>query len=68
MAVWLHVFIRSLLVYVRCIVRELVTLISSHRTLSDEGDGDHTETCWSYCNFNANFDTPLKTIIVCISW
>ena len=25
-----------------------VTLASSHSTLPD--DGDHTETCWSYCN------------------
>jgi len=23
-------------------------------------DGDHNETCWSYFNFNANFNTPLK--------
>ena len=24
--------------------------------------GDHTETCWSYCNFNLNFNILLKTI------
>ena len=35
-----------------------VTLASSNSTLSD--DGDHTETCWSYGNFNINFSTPLK--------
>jgi len=30
---------------------------SSHSTLPV--DGDHTKTCWSYCNFNGNFNTPL---------
>jgi len=34
----------------------IVTLASSHSTLPD--DHDHTETCWSYCNFNVNFNTP----------
>ena len=45
-------------------------------TLPDDGDymstlpddGDHTEICWSYCTFNVNFNTPLKTILLCISW
>ena len=34
-----------------------VTLASSNSTLHD--DGDHTETCWSYFNFNVNCNTPL---------
>ena len=29
------------------------------------GDGDHTETCWSW--FNANFNTLLKAILLCFS-
>jgi len=28
----------------------IVNLASSHNTLPD--DGDHTETCWSCCNFS----------------
>jgi len=44
----------------------IVTLVSSHSTLTD--DGDHTETFCSYCYFNVNFNTPLKTILLCISW
>jgi len=43
-----------------------VTLASSRSMLPD--DGDHTETCWSYFNFNADFNTTLKTILLCISW
>ena len=45
----------------------IVTLASSHSTLPDD-DGDHTEICWSYFNFNANFNSQLKTILLCISW
>ena len=41
-----------------------VTLASSNSTLPD--DGDHTETCWSI--FNVNFNTHLKTILLCITW
>jgi len=43
-----------------------VTLANTHSTLPD--DGDHTETCCSYCNFNVNFNIPLKTILFYISW
>jgi len=35
-----------------------VSLTRSHNTLPD--DGDHTETCWSYINFNVHFNTLLK--------
>ena len=40
----------------------IASLSSSHSTLPD--DGDHTETFWSYCNFNVNFNIPLKTILL----
>ena len=39
-----------------------VTLASSHSTLPD--DGDHTETCWSYCNFNVNCNNPIKNSLL----
>ena len=45
---------------------DTVTSASSHSTLPD--DGDHTETCWSCCNFNVNFNTHLRTILLRISW
>ena len=31
-----------------------VTLASSHGTLPDDDDDDHTETCWSCFNVNFN--------------
>ena len=40
---------------------DTVTLASSYSALPD--DGDHTETCWSCFNFN----TPFKTILLCIT-
>jgi len=46
---------------------QIVTLASSHSTFPDDDD-DHAETCWSYCNFNANFNPHLRTILLCISW
>ena len=41
----------------------IATLSRSHSRLPDYGD--HTETCWSYRNFNVNFNTPLKTSLLC---
>jgi len=41
-----------------------LTLASSNSALPDEGD--YTETCRS-C-FNVNFNTPFKSVLLCISW
>ena len=47
--------------------RACVSLLKFQRNFSRlPDDGDHTETCWRYCNFNVNFDTTLKTILLCI--
>jgi len=46
-------------------VLTIVNLASSNSALADDDD-DYTETCWS--RFNVNFNTPFKTILLCISW
>ena len=54
LAVWLHMFSSP------CWCMSAALSGTAHSMLPD--DGDHTETCWSYCNFNVNFNTPLKTM------
>jgi len=40
----------------------VITIIRERRSLM------MVITCLSYCNFNVNYNAPLKTIPLCINW
>jgi len=54
LAVWLHMLSGP------CWSMSAALSGTIHSTLPD--DCDHTEACWSFCNFNLDFNTPLRTV------